>query len=49
MAAFSETIRDEVDIERLSLELVTAVEETMQPEHASLWIIQAKATPSSES
>ena len=48
LAAFSETIRDEVDIERLSHELVAAIEETMQPEHASLWIIQAKSTPSSE-
>jgi hypothetical protein len=38
LAAFSEAIRDEVDLERLSGALVAVVEETMQPEHASLWL-----------
>jgi hypothetical protein len=41
LAAFSDAIRDEVDLERLSSELVVVVEETMQPAHASLWL----ATP----
>ena len=37
LAAFSDAIRDEVDLERLSSALVV-VEETMQPVHASLWL-----------
>lgn len=31
---------------RTDLELVAAVEETMQPEHASLWLIQTKTKAS---
>lgn len=35
---FSATLRGEVDLAQLSEQLVTVVEETMQPEHVSLWI-----------
>ena len=38
LAAFGTRIRDEVDVERLTGELVSVVEETMQPTHASLWL-----------
>ena len=38
LAAFSDAIRDEVDLERLSSALVVVVEETMQPVHASVWL-----------
>ncbi len=38
LAAFSVAARDEVDLERLSEALVGAVRETMQPDHASLWL-----------
>ena len=38
LAAFSSRIRDEVDMERLTSELITVVEETMQPTHVSLWL-----------
>lgn len=38
LADFSATLRDETDLERLSVHLVAAVEETMQPAHASLWL-----------
>ena len=38
LAAFSATARDEVDLEALSEELVSVVEETMQPTHALLWL-----------
>ena len=36
--AFSEKLRDEVDLEALSDDLVGMVAETMQPTHASLWL-----------
>ena len=45
LAAFSEAIRDEVDLERLSAALVVVVEETMQPEHASLWLADFGRAP----
>jgi len=38
LAAFSAKLRDETDLERLSDELVSVVQETMQPKHASLWL-----------
>ena len=38
LAAFSARMRDEVDVERLTSELVTVVEDTMQPAKASLWL-----------
>jgi hypothetical protein len=38
LAAFSTTIRDEVDLNRLREQLIAVVEETMQPAHVSLWL-----------
>ena len=38
LAAFSATIRDEVNLERLSDALMSVVEETMEPAHVSLWL-----------
>jgi hypothetical protein len=40
IARFSTILRDEVDLEKLSSALLAAVEETMQPERASLWLRQ---------
>jgi hypothetical protein len=31
-------VSDEVDLERLGEELLVAVDETVQPEHTSLWL-----------
>ena len=36
--AFSAQLRSEADLDALSEELVSVVRETMQPEHASLWL-----------
>ncbi len=38
LAAFSATIRDEVELEKLTGELVNVVNETMQPTSVSLWL-----------
>ena len=38
LAAFSTTLRDETDLERLTPEVLRVVRETVQPTHASLWL-----------
>ncbi len=38
LAAFSATLRNEVDLTQLSEQLLTVVEETMQPTFVSLWL-----------
>ncbi len=40
LAAFGETMRREVDLNDLCEQLVAVVQETMQPAHISLWLIQ---------
>src|SRR6266487_501680 len=38
LAAFSATLRNEVDLDQLRQHLLGVIEETMQPAHASLWL-----------
>ena len=38
LAAFADRMRDEVDVDRLTAEMVGVVEQTMQPAHTSLWL-----------
>ena len=38
LAVFSATARDEVDLNTISEDLLAVVHETVQPEHASLWL-----------
>jgi len=38
LETFSHKLREETDLDRLGGELVSAVQETMQPQHASLWL-----------
>jgi hypothetical protein len=38
LTAFSATLRSEVDLDQLREQLVTVVQETMQPAHISLWL-----------
>jgi hypothetical protein len=45
IAAFSDHVRDEVELDRLTGWLVEVVDETMRPAHVSLWL--REATPNS--
>ncbi len=38
LAAFAATVRDETDLDALLAELTRAIQETMQPEHVSVWL-----------
>jgi hypothetical protein len=42
LAAFSATLRNEVDLDQLREQLVAVVEETMQPTFVSLWLRQTR-------
>ncbi len=41
LATFNATLRGEVDLSQLSEQLLSVVEETMQPTHVSLWLPQS--------
>jgi hypothetical protein len=44
LAAFGATARDEVDLQRLTQELVGVVSDIMQPEHVSMWLKQTEGS-----
>jgi hypothetical protein len=43
LVAFGVTVRDEVELEKLTAELINVVNETMQPASVSLWLAEPKA------
>jgi hypothetical protein len=45
LAAFSHTVRDEVELDRLTGLLVAVVDETMRPAHVSLWLANRPGRP----
>ncbi len=45
LAAFGATLRDEVDLDRLTDDLLAVVQETMAPEHVGLWLKKDKGKP----
>jgi len=45
VAAFSSTLRNDVDLATLSEHLVAVVQETMQPTQVSLWLVQRESRP----
>ena len=45
LVAFSTTLRDEVDLDHLTNSILGVAKETMQPEHASLWLREVNLQP----
>jgi hypothetical protein len=43
--AFSSQLRDQVDLDALSAELLAVVDQTMQPTTASLWLRETAKVP----
>jgi hypothetical protein len=48
LAAFSQAARNEVDLDRLTEELVQVVQETMQPAGTSLWLSPARGSQAND-
>ncbi len=48
LAAFSATLRNEVDLSQLREQLLAVVQETMQPTYVSLWLRKTESEGKSE-
>ncbi len=48
LARFAQTARDETDLDALLAELVRVVDETLQPEHVSVWLRKQEAPKSAQ-
>jgi hypothetical protein len=48
LAQFAQTARDETDLDALTGELVRVVQETLQPEHVSVWLRKLEVTKASD-
>jgi|SRR5579884_623358 len=44
LSSLQTTLRDEVDLDRLTAEIIAAVHDTVEPRHVSLWLRQQTAT-----
>jgi hypothetical protein len=42
LAAFSDALRNEVDLQQLREHVLAVVQETIQPAHVSLWLLPSK-------
>jgi hypothetical protein len=45
LESFSASLREDVDLEHLSADLLRVVQDTMQPVHASLWLRRSELSP----
>jgi amino acid transporter len=48
MEDYSKSLRDEVDLDQMSGRLILLAEETMMPEHVSLWMVESGFKPGLE-
>jgi K+-sensing histidine kinase KdpD len=48
LAAFNAKLRDETDLDTLAREMVTVVQDTLQPEHVLLWLRERESRKGSE-